>query len=398
MLRQYLPGVVASVDSPDDCVIVADNASTDCSLELLQSEFPTVRVIRLDSNYGFAEGYNKALEQVEAEYFVLLNSDVEVDPQWLYPLEEWMDIHPLCAACGPKLLSLRDRDSFEYAGAAGGFMDSLGYPYCRGRVMNRIEKDRGQYDLPENVMWMSGACLMVRSSMWRDLSGFEGLFFAHHEEIDFCWRAQLAGWTVSYVPRSVVWHLGGGTLAMDSPDKLYLNYRNNLLTLCRELPFTYALEELYAAVAAMLPDAIYPDDFRNIQEFFRDNVPDDEKEKLLGAVARDSLRRARWLIVRRMLWDGASAFVYLLKGRFSYVKAVFDAHTDFRKMRCDCDMKMLVNYIGNDILNLDSAAGRVILNVDLNRKMLHRVSVKGMPVGSIVLLNLAYRDNVFEHL
>ena len=230
-LRRFLPGVLKAC--PD--VIVADNGSTDGSREYLAGlDVPT---ILLDRNYGFTGGYNRALEGLDAEYYVLLNSDVETPEGWLEPLERWMDAHPECAACGPKLHKIDERDEFEYAGAAGGFVDRYGFPFCRGRVLSKTEKDRGQYDgAPAEVLWVSGACLMVRSSVWRELGGLDDRFFAHMEEIDFCWRAARAGFSVVCVPDSTVYHLGGGTLPQGSPFKLRLNYRNNLLMLRANLP------------------------------------------------------------------------------------------------------------------------------------------------------------------
>ena len=187
-LQAFLPGLIASTEGMDAEVIVADSASTDGSLEMLFHEFPSVRQIRLDRNYGFTGGYNRALAQVEAEYFVLINSDIEVPEDWLKPLVAWMDTHPKCGACGPKLLSWHDRTRFEYAGAAGGLLDRYGYPFCRGRVMKKLEKDEGQYDTPADVFWVSGACLMVRSRLWKKLGGLDDRFFAHMEEIDLCCR------------------------------------------------------------------------------------------------------------------------------------------------------------------------------------------------------------------
>ena len=229
--KHLLPGLIASTEGMDAEVIVADSASTDGSLEMLFHEFPAVRQIRLDRNYGFTGGYNRALAQVEADYFVLINSDIEVPEDWLKPLVAWMDTHPKCGACGPKLLSWHDRTRFEYAGAAGGLLDRYGYPFCRGRVMKKLEKDEGQYDTPADVFWVSGACLMVRSRLWKKLGGLDDRFFAHMEEIDLCWRLQLAGYRVTVVPESYVYHIGGGTLPNDSPAKLRFNYRNNLLLL-----------------------------------------------------------------------------------------------------------------------------------------------------------------------
>ena len=237
-LKQFLPGLLASCEGLDAGVYVADNDSRDGSLELMEKEFPEVPLISLQQNYGFTGGYNRALKEIEADYYVLINSDIEVPKDWLKPLLEWMDSHPECGACGPKLLSYAQRDTFEYAGAAGGLLDRFGYPFCRGRILQKIEKDEGQYNEPANVLWCSGACLMVRASVWNALGGLDERFFAHMEEIDLCWRMQLRGWTVNVVPASYVYHIGGGTLPNESPFKLRLNFRNNLLLLENNLPST----------------------------------------------------------------------------------------------------------------------------------------------------------------
>lgn len=234
MMRRFLPSVV-EYSSPYD-VIVADNGSTDGSVEMLHDEFPTVQTIVLDQNYGFAEGYNRALQQVQADYFLLLNSDVEVTPHWLTPLVQYMDLHDDVAACQPKLLAQRDKSKFEYAGAAGGFIDAYGYPYCRGRVFGSVEKDEGQYDEQLSVFWATGAALMVRSSDWAAVGGFDSRFFAHMEEIDFCWRLRSRGRRIVCLPDSIVYHVGGATLNAGSPRKTYLNFRNNLLMLYKNVP------------------------------------------------------------------------------------------------------------------------------------------------------------------
>ena len=234
MLRKYLPSVVAC--TPDAEIIVADNGSTDDSLTLLAEQFPTVRVIILDKNYGFAEGYNRAIAAVESEYVVLLNSDVEVTPHWLAPLAEYMHANPDVAACQPKLLSYTDKHAFEYAGAAGGYLDCFGYPFCRGRVFSTVETDSGQYDTNADIHWATGACLMVRRKVYVDCGGLDARFFAHNEEIDLCWRMRLFGHRIVCVTQSVVYHLGGGTLPQGNPRKTFLNFRNNLLMLYKNLP------------------------------------------------------------------------------------------------------------------------------------------------------------------
>ena len=236
MMRRYLTDVVNYSIVDNAVVYVADNASTDDSVEMLRSEYPQVKVILLEKNWGFAEGYNKALSQIEAEYYVLLNSDVKVTHHWLQPLVEFMDAHRDVAACQPKLLSIIDTDSFEYAGACGGFIDLYGYPFCRGRVFNTIERDKGQYDIAMPILWATGACMMIRSSDYWNAGGFDGRFFAHNEEIDLCWRLRLLGRKVYCIPDSAVFHLGGGTLPKSNPMKTYLNFRNNLTMLYKNLP------------------------------------------------------------------------------------------------------------------------------------------------------------------
>ena len=310
-LRRFLPPLLDSVavfnsGSADRAeVVVADSGSADGSMEMLAEEFPSVRRIPLGKNYGFTGGYNRAFrllaenpsataapdgmapsESGDGAYdlFVLLNSDIEVTRNWLRPLVEWMKSHRDCGACGPKLRSWYERDRFEYAGAAGGLIDRFGYPFCRGRVMGKVETDSGQYDSPADVLWVTGACLAVRTEVWEALGGLDDRFFAHMEEIDLCWRMQLAGWKVSVVPDSVVFHLGGGTLPQNSPQKLYLNYRNNLLLLAKNLPPT---------------------------------------------IGR---RRAAARIFFRKILDGCSAAVYLLTLRPDCFKAVWRAHRDAAKL------------------------------------------------------------------
>lgn len=236
MLQQYLPTVL-QYSRGEATVYVADNASTDISLELLYTRFrEDCHVMELDKNWGFAEGYNKALERIDAEYYLLLNSDIEVSHHWLTPLIEFMDAHPDVAACQPKLLSVADKDSFEYAGASGGYMDRYGYPFCRGRIFETVERDNGQYDSVQDVLWATGAALMVRSKDYWEAGGLDGRFFAHCEEIDLCWRLRILGRRVCCVPDSYVYHVGGGTLPKANPMKTFLNFRNNLTMLYKCLP------------------------------------------------------------------------------------------------------------------------------------------------------------------
>ena len=305
MLRTYLPTVVRSVQNSDvrsqnsdvrsqnsDVrsqieLIVADNGSTDESLEVLKNEFPSVKTIVLKKNYGFAEGYNRAIEKLsevsiqhsDPEYVVLLNSDVETPEGWLSPLLDYMDAHPEVAAVQPKILSWKDKRYFEHAGAAGGYLSSLGYPYCRGRRWGRIEQDKGQYDTIATIDWTSGACMCVRTNVYRELGGLDASFFAHMEEIDLCWRMRNKGWQLACVPQSKVYHLGGGSLSYDNPRKTYLNFRNNLLMI-----------------------------YKN--------------------------SRHRWLVLSIRFWlDHAAAMMFLLTGKKGSAKAVLDARKDYRKMR-----------------------------------------------------------------
>ena len=235
LLREFLPEVVRTTPAATK-IYVADNGSTDGSLELLYSEFPEVETIVLDRNYGFAGGYNRALAQIDADIFVLLNSDVRTTDGWLEPLVEALRTDRSLVAVQPKIRSYTSPDHFEYAGAAGGFIDILGYPFCRGRILSYVETDEGQYDAFRYCFWASGACMACRRELFTDIGGFDEAFFAHMEEIDLCWRAQLFGFRVAVQPASVVYHLGGATLSAQSPRKLYLNYRNNLFMLFKNMP------------------------------------------------------------------------------------------------------------------------------------------------------------------
>ncbi len=239
LLRRYLPTVIAGTDDTIADVIVADNGSTDDSLQVLRQDFPTVKVLAFDKNYGFAEGYNRAIDLTMYPYTVLLNSDVRTPDGWLNPLFDYMEQNPAVGAVMPKLRHDRDdgKVMFEYAGAAGGYIDCHGYPYCRGRIFDCVEDDHGQYDDgPKSVFWATGACLMVRSRLYHDVGGLDKDFFAHMEEIDLCWRIRLAGSELMMVPSSHVYHLGGGSLPQGNPRKTYLNFRNNLLLLHKNLP------------------------------------------------------------------------------------------------------------------------------------------------------------------
>lgn len=235
-LKQFLPSLTRHTNVPGAVLVVADNASTDNSLNFVTSAYPAIEIIKLDRNYGFAGGYNRALAQIDAEYFVLLNSDVEVTEGWLEPMIAFMDANPNMAACQPKIRAYNNKPFFEHAGAAGGVIDYLGYPYCRGRVFSDVEEDKGQYDTISEIFWASGACMFVRSELYAKVGGLDDDFFAHMEEIDLCWRLNARGYKIACVPQSVVYHVGGGTLHTEHPRKTYLNYRNNLLMLYKNLP------------------------------------------------------------------------------------------------------------------------------------------------------------------
>jgi GT2 family glycosyltransferase len=235
-LSRFLQGVTENTVDADTGVIVADNASEDDSVEWLRQNHPDIRVISLDKNFGYAGGYNRALKQIEAEYYILLNSDVSVEKGWAEKLTTYMDMHPRVGACQPKIRSFDRPGYFEYAGAAGGYIDKLGFPFCRGRIFETVEEDHGQYDDTREIFWASGSCMAVRASAFEQCDGFDDTFFVHMEEIDLCWRMQNAGYIICYVPHATVWHVGGGTLRYGSPVKVYYNFRNSLIMLAKNLP------------------------------------------------------------------------------------------------------------------------------------------------------------------
>ncbi len=275
-LKRFLPSVVAH--SPGNVeIIVADNGSEDDSQEVVETLFPTVKYLPLCQNFGFAAGYNHALEAVHSDYLLLLNSDVEVTPNWLDPMLSLMENNSTIGICQPKILNLNRPEEFEYAGAAGGFIDAFGYPFCRGRILQVVEKDLGQYNDTIQTSWASGACMMVRTTVWRKCNGFDADFWAHMEEIDLCWRAQHLGHKVYICPDSVVYHLGGGTLNYNNPLKIYLNFRNNLFLMFKNLPGKQ--------LAIKLP--------------------------------------------ARMILDGLAAAVFLFKGEFNSFVKVLSAHLKF---------------------------------------------------------------------
>jgi GT2 family glycosyltransferase len=234
LLQQFLPSVIQFSESAT--IYVADNASTDTSIDLLKTEFPSIKIIENAGNYGFANGYNEALKNVEEPYYALVNSDIEVTENWLQPIETIFDNQPKTAIVQPKILDLKKKTHFEYAGATGGFIDKFGYAFCKGRIFDTLEEDLGQYDTETEIFWASGACFFIRKEVFRTLHGFDGAFFAHQEEIDLCWRANNLGYVVKYCPNSVVFHVGGATLNETNPKKTFLNFRNSLLMLTKNLP------------------------------------------------------------------------------------------------------------------------------------------------------------------
>lgn len=236
LLEEFLPSVIRYSTHPDIDIVVADNGSTDDSLTFLETVYPQVTRIVLPQNYGFADGYNRALKQVESDYYVILNSDVEVTEDWLLPAIEFLDNNEDVVAVQPKILAQRNKDYFEYAGASGGFLDKYGYPFCRGRIFQKVEQDKGQYDAPLDILWATGACLIIRSREFFDAGGFDSSFFAHMEEIDLCWRLNNRGWRIVCLPSSVVYHVGAATLKKENPRKTFLNFRNNLIMLYKNLP------------------------------------------------------------------------------------------------------------------------------------------------------------------
>lgn len=239
-LKKFLPSVISSISS-NTSIIVADNGSTDDSLTFLETSYPAIRIIRFTENYGFAKGYNEALKLITADYYVILNSDVEVKTGWLDNMLQLLESNKNIAACQPKILAYSNKKIFEYAGAAGGWLDKYGYPFAKGRIFDICEEDNGQYDQSEPIFWASGAALFIRSAVFHEMKGFDEYFFAHQEEIDLCWRIQLAGYKIYSCPSSVVYHVGGGTLPRGNSLKTYLNFRNNRIMMSKNLPFAKKL-------------------------------------------------------------------------------------------------------------------------------------------------------------
>jgi GT2 family glycosyltransferase len=284
-LEKFLPNIIHYSAGEGIKVIVADNNSTDSSVEFLRQNYPHIELIILDKNYGYTGGYNKALAQIESEYYILLNSDVEVTSNWIEPVVKLMDEQKDIAAAMPKIKSYTDREYFEYAGASGGFIDKFGYPFCRGRLLFNIEKDEGQHNSIADIFWASGACYFIRSELFFKAGGFDDDFFAHMEEIDLCWRLKRMGYRIVVVPESEIYHVGGGTLPINTPRKMYLNYRNNLYLLIKNLP----------------------------------------SDKLIP------------VLFSRMCLDGVSAMVYLAKFSFGFFWAVLKAHIHF-----DCHLRVSI--------------------------------------------------------
>jgi len=300
-LRKFLPILIQNSQLSGTEIVVADNASTDSSLDVLKEYFPTIRVIELDKNYGFAGGYNKALAQIDSEYFVLLNSDVEVTPNWLEPMIAYMDANQHVAACQPKILSYNQPTRFEHAGAAGGFIDRFGFPFCRGRILGTLEVDNNQYDNVIEIFWATGACLFIRSNVYWKVGGLDDEFFAHMEEIDLCWRIKSRGYHIVCLPQSTVFHIGGGTLNVESPQKTYLNFRNNLLLLYKNLP-----------------------------------------TKLLSKI-----------LFWRTIFDYSAAFQLFISGKPRNSISVFKARSDFKKMKSGFNEKRKENILYSTSENFD---------------------------------------------
>ena len=280
-LEKFLAPLVERTTQQIVSFVIIDNGSTDDSCSFISKNYPEIQLICLDKNHGYTGGYNLGLQYIKADYYILLNSDVEVSPGWLEPLVNLMDNKAKIGVCMPKIKAYDKPQSFEYAGAAGGFIDRFGFPFCRGRILSCIEEDKGQYDERREVFWATGACMMVRAQVFHELGGFDEGFFAHMEEIDFCWRVQIAGYKVMCEPASVVYHVGGGTLPNNNPRKLYFNYRNSLYMLYKNLP------------------------------------------------------HSKWvfIFIVRLLLDNLSAMVYLFTGKFSFFSAVCRAHFHFWRNR-----------------------------------------------------------------
>lgn len=379
-LEEFLP-ILISETPEETSIIIADNGSTDDSIDWIEHsiinkynndsnassnarlghgiynystdreihkfDINNLHIIRFDSNLGFTVGYNKALEQIDAEYYVIMNSDIRVpsykelikytqglDSNWLTPMIDFLDNHPEAGICMPKILSEREyiknsKNIFEYAGASGGFIDKYGYPFCRGRILSNVESDTGQYNTPTQIFWASGACMVIRSSLFKLLGGFDKDFFAHMEEIDLCWRAKLLGWQIWVIPQSKVYHVGGGTLPNNSPRKLYLNYRNNLLMLYKNLPL---------------------------------------KDESWQAFGYKNRRNRNLHIFVRQIIDGMSAIVYILQGKIEFFKAVVKAHKDFHKMKGEVTISPRLKNFYNSNSNIGIYKKSIIKSFFCNKR------------------------------
>ena len=317
LLEKFLPSVIAYTDTDSARIIVADNASTDDSVAFLRENFPQIEILESDRNYGYAEGYNRALAQIDAKYAVLLNSDVEVTENWLAPLVEYMDKNPEITACQPKIKSQRNKAFFEYAGACGGFIDKYGYPFCRGRIFDTVEKDNLQYENIIDILWASGACMFIRLADFKAAGGFDSRFFNHMEEIDLCLRLKARGKRIVCFPQSVVYHVGAATLNAENPKKTYLNFRNNLLMIYKNFP-----------------------------------------EKSLSKV----------LMIRR-LSDFLAAAVFFLKGKPADAKAVFKARKDFNRMKNEYKNNRSENISGTIGENIPEIyAGSILIDYYMKRR------------------------------
>lgn len=322
-LKKFLGDVIRHSADSECAVYVADNGSTDGSTEWLSLNHGEVRVLKLGSNHGFAGGYNLALEQIEASYFVILNSDIEVTENWLKPLISFMESNPDVASCQPKIRSYARRNFFEHAGAAGCFIDKYGFPFCRGRIFYHVEEDTGQYDDRADIFWSSGACMIVRSDAWQKAGGFDPSFFAHMEEIDLCWRFGKLGYRVCYIPDSVIYHVGGGALPYTSPFKTYLNFRNSLYMLYKNLP----------------------------DKGFRKTI-----------------------LIRKLL-DGAAALMFLFKGDFENLRSVWHAHMDYYKNKKELKLKR------NSMKNFGNAA---MSEAILNKSIVFEFYIRGRRTFDVI--------------
>jgi len=316
-LERFLPALVQHTTHPGTEIVVADNGSVDDSIEFLKKEYPHIRIIEMELNHGFSGGYNRAMEKVDARYALLLNSDIEVTEGWMEPMLDLMEADETVAACSPGIRDFKNRSYFEYAGAAGGFIDRLGYPFCRGRIFDHLEEDQGQYDQATDLFWGSGACLMIRTDLYRESGGLDEQFFAHMEEIDLCWRLQRMGYRIRFIPSSIVYHVGGATLQRGNPFKTFLNFRNNLLLLYKNLPAHGRARTLHS----------------------------------------------------RMILDGISAIRFLFQGAFRESWAVFRAHLSFYGMKSSYKgMKNRNKYHENDVIVSGIYPGSIVADFFLKRK------------------------------